>query len=645
MRHSKNILLSFLVLSISMLTAVTAFADDVSDTAAKTRVARITLVRGDVRLQRVDSQDLETAAVNVPLVEGDKLTTGVDSRLEIQIDAYNFIRVNSNSKVSIITLRPEGVAIALSDGTADVRLSRFDPKKEYFEVDAPKSTFAAEKKGLYRIDAVRGAGGNEEVRITVRDGGRARVYSDTSGFTLRDGRSARLFVDGPNGGDWELATASALDDWDNWNEQREYDLAQRLRYERRDVYYNSSIWGAEELDSYGGWIYSSTYGYVWRPSSIALSSYYGWAPYRFGHWSWIRPWGWTWICDEPWGWATYHYGSWVFWGGSWAWSPYGYWGGSSYLWQPHYCNFYYSPTYYGQQICWYPAPPRKRPDVVTGNPPNPGPVTPPAPTKGDQAFSDIKIKITGPLAGAYANAVSTTPVTSFGSTKPPIKAAPFALAQMAIKSDPVPTTTLPVSPVKFDTNAGPTTKSSSAVSVRNPDREGGIKAAAPDRQTGAAVRKPGVALDDQLQRTRLRNGREPIGTPTLEIRNPTPDTGAVKRSTVDGSGSNEPIRVGPGPTKGAEAPTGGSQPIRTPRPPMQSDPEPVKASPPVRQQPEPEPAPPVKYEPPTRYEPPPRNDPPPRYEPPPRYDPPPPKADPPPSKPSESVNSGRGKGD
>jgi len=46
-----------------------------------------------------------------------------------------------------------------------------------------------------------------------------------------------------------------------------------------------------------------------------------WAPYRFGYWSWIGPWGWTWIDDEPWGFAPCHYGRWVHARHGWAWAP------------------------------------------------------------------------------------------------------------------------------------------------------------------------------------------------------------------------------------------------------------------------------------------------------------------------------------
>ena len=94
--------------------------------------------------------------------------------------------------MQIVALRDEGVALSVIEGTATVRLAKFDHEREYFEVDAPRTTLAIEKNGLYRIDVP----GDRRVRLTVRDGGSARIYSDTSGFALRDGRTAELVVEG-----------------------------------------------------------------------------------------------------------------------------------------------------------------------------------------------------------------------------------------------------------------------------------------------------------------------------------------------------------------------------------------------------------------------------------------------------------------
>ena len=75
--------------------------------------------------------------------------------------------------------------------------------------------------------------------------------------------------------------------------------------------------GSQDLDTYGAWQTAPDYGPVWVPTGVAV----GWAPYRYGHWVWMAPWGWTWVEDEPWGFAPFHYGRWVFVGGAWGWVP------------------------------------------------------------------------------------------------------------------------------------------------------------------------------------------------------------------------------------------------------------------------------------------------------------------------------------
>src|SRR5438046_1272966 len=74
----------------------------------------------------------------------------------------------------------------------------------------------------------------------------------------------------------------------------------------RDV--SREVIGHEDLDDYGDWRETGPYGAVWVPRSMIV----GWAPYRYGHWAWVDPWGWTWIDDAPWGFAPFHYGRWVY---------------------------------------------------------------------------------------------------------------------------------------------------------------------------------------------------------------------------------------------------------------------------------------------------------------------------------------------
>jgi hypothetical protein len=82
-------------------------------------------------------------------------------------------------------------------------------------------------------------------------------------------------------------------------------------------YVSREMTGYEELEPYGRWETLDDYGPVWFPTSVPAD----WAPYRFGHWTSIAPWGWTWIDDQPWGFAPFHFGRWVNIGDRWGWVP------------------------------------------------------------------------------------------------------------------------------------------------------------------------------------------------------------------------------------------------------------------------------------------------------------------------------------
>ena len=105
----------------------------------------------------------------------------------------------------------------------------------------------------------------------------------------------------------------------------------------------------DDLAPYGNWVRTPSYGWAWTPLGVADT----WQPYEDGHWVWTDQ-GWTWISDEPFGWATYHYGRWYDDPAlGWAWVP-------GYDWAPSWVTFQESADYIG----WAPLPPRAR--VVSG---------------------------------------------------------------------------------------------------------------------------------------------------------------------------------------------------------------------------------------------------------------------------------------
>jgi len=72
-------------------------------------VARISLVNGEVSVQRGDSGELTAAALNGPLVVDDRLATGQNGRAEVQFDWGNMIRLAPDSEVRLGELDEQAV--------------------------------------------------------------------------------------------------------------------------------------------------------------------------------------------------------------------------------------------------------------------------------------------------------------------------------------------------------------------------------------------------------------------------------------------------------------------------------------------------------------------------------------------------------
>ena len=256
-------------------------------------VARLSLAKGDVTVQRGESGDSIQATANMPLVEADILMTGLASRAEVQLDYSNFVRLNEHSSVRMANLAYRTFRIQLERGI--ITYSELRGGDADVDIETPLAAIRPEKNGRYRVEVV----GLDTVTVTVRKG-RAEIALANGRETLKSGR--RMIVrQGDQGVEFQVAKADPKDDWDLWNLRRDRQLMKSKAYS----YVNPSIYGVEDLDDYGHWTYVPSYGRCWFPSVTV-----GWAPYRYGRWVWVDFYGWTWVSHDPWGWAPYHYGRW-----------------------------------------------------------------------------------------------------------------------------------------------------------------------------------------------------------------------------------------------------------------------------------------------------------------------------------------------
>ena len=295
---TRAMLVSLLLL---LLSATVLWADD----DPPGRVARLQYMSGSVSIQPQGTQDWVAATLNRPLTSSDNIWTDKQSRAELNVGTGIF-RMDSESSVTFSNLSDRTIQVQLHQGTLSLHLRKLYDG-EIYEIDTPNMAFTVQKSGDYRFD-VQPEGDTSSVTVwkgkgdATGEGPAVRVEAKERA-TFNNGTSmAHTFSAAP-----EL---DGFDDWGLVRDKRENSYAS-ARYVSPDVI------GSEDLDEYGTWRTAPDYGPIWVPSHVEV----GWAPYRYGHWVWISPWGWTWVDDAAWGFAPFHYGRWVYYSGYWGWAP------------------------------------------------------------------------------------------------------------------------------------------------------------------------------------------------------------------------------------------------------------------------------------------------------------------------------------
>jgi hypothetical protein len=291
-----------IALAIALFVPSRAAADDDDP---PTRVARLSHTDGSVSFEPAGTDDWVTAVINRPMTTGDKLWSDNGGRAELHLGAAS-IRLGSTTGFSFLNLSDSTTQIQMTEGTLRVRVKRLD-ENETFEIDTPNLAFSVLRPGTYRVD-VNEAG--DTTIVTVR-GGEGEVTGGGQAYSIHAQQTATF--SGTDQLNADVQDLSGDDDFDHWCSDRDHreDRSSSSRYVSSDVI------GYEDLDDNGGWRPVPEYGNVWFPSGVVV----GWAPYHYGHWAYIAPWGYTWVDDAAWGFAPFHYGRWVSVGGLWGWVP------------------------------------------------------------------------------------------------------------------------------------------------------------------------------------------------------------------------------------------------------------------------------------------------------------------------------------
>jgi hypothetical protein len=270
------------------------------------RVGRLAEATGAVWLFSPSTGEWVTAPLNRPITTADRLSTDPGARAVLRIGS-TVLRLDGASELEFVTVDDDRIRVQLHAGSVALRV-RNPEKISEIELLSAEGRFALQRAGRYRMDRADAA-----TSVTVWSG-QGIFEGRGSAQTLFARQRGDFWLDPRLGPNLQYSLVDPmLDAFSGWVASRDLQ-DDRLASAR---YVSPEMTGVEDLDLHGRWEETADYGAVWVPRGVPP----GWAPYRFGRWAWVSPWGWTWIDDAPWGFAPFHYGRWVWYRDAWGWTP------------------------------------------------------------------------------------------------------------------------------------------------------------------------------------------------------------------------------------------------------------------------------------------------------------------------------------
>ena len=301
-------------------------------------VGRISAVQGQVTLTGEDEP--VAASLNWPVTANSHLSTATGGRTEFRLGS-TAVRLDGDSDLEITAMDDDLLRLRLNYGSVSIRVRNAELLRD-FELTTPQARITLIEPGLLRVDVERVADTSQISVLT----GTARVDGAGSSVTVNAGRHVDVSSE-------DVRTSVARrDGFDVWADERDRQAEAVVTTQ----YVSTGMTGYEELDRNGSWTDNVEYGPLWAPRNVAAD----WAPYRDGRWTWLAPWGWTWVDNAPWGYAPSHYGRWVTVRQRWYWAP----GrpAGRHVWAPALVGWVGGVNHpnHGPGLGWYPLTPRDR---------------------------------------------------------------------------------------------------------------------------------------------------------------------------------------------------------------------------------------------------------------------------------------------
>lgn len=307
-RHRKTGVAGWVVAAVLVIVVATpvlrAQDSDPESGDPPSRVARVSVLDGNVSLQPASVQQFNQAEINYPMTTGDRIYADMGAVAEIQTGQIA-VRLGQQTDLTVTAMTDTLAQFGLAEGAVHLRTYNIY-QGEAVEMDTPSAAVSVLQAGDVRVDVDPSSG---STTVGVYSG---QVQVDGNGVqqVLEPGEWLQVNQGGA------LAVGPAQPDGlDRFSAERDSVYQNAMASEAQ--YVNPGVIGAEDLSGYGSWGQDDEGEPVWFPAGVAV----GWQPYLDGQWTWVAPWGWTWVEAEPWGFAPFHYGRWGQFAGRWGWMP------------------------------------------------------------------------------------------------------------------------------------------------------------------------------------------------------------------------------------------------------------------------------------------------------------------------------------
>ncbi len=263
---------------------------------------RIADIHGTVSFHSAGETQWSAATLNYPVTNGESYWTEPQAQATLEI-ADDRLVMDSSTELDMGAIDASQIVITEPQGASFLNLASLQPNQTV-TFNTPRGAVQITQPGIYEIVA---GDTNDATMITVVQGA-AHITGTNLELDVAAQQTATI------GGSDTLQGSVGQIEQDAFLQSMLRAPARRhfAAAVPRQVQYMT---GAADLQTYGNFTQTQQYGQVWYPNNVARN----WAPYRDGHWSYVQPWGWTWVDNARWGFAPFHYGRWVQVNDRWGW--------------------------------------------------------------------------------------------------------------------------------------------------------------------------------------------------------------------------------------------------------------------------------------------------------------------------------------